>query len=157
LILYRISNHPDLTGLGGELADGRWHTREKGRRIVYTSDHPALCILEVLVHVDHVDDMPDHYQLLRMDVPDQHIADVGRLPKDWTTNLSFTRAEGNRWLTSGISGGLLVPSALAPFSRNCLLNPKVPAIAAIKPEVVGRFPFDQRLLGRYSSRTQRHA
>jgi RES domain-containing protein len=67
LILYRVSNHADLTGKGGELADGKWHTRQLGRRIVYLSDHPALCLLEILVHISERDWLPDWYQLLSVD------------------------------------------------------------------------------------------
>ncbi len=42
MILWRISNHDDLVGLGGEKADGRWHSAARGKRIVYLSEHPAL-------------------------------------------------------------------------------------------------------------------
>ena len=158
MILYRISNHADLSGLGGELADGRWHTRDKGRRIVYTSDHPALCILEILVHINNVEDMPNDYQLLRIEVSDEHIKHQGPMiveggdspSYDYLTNLAITQGLGNSWLHFEDSGGLLVPSVLAPFAKNCLLNPRVPEIAAIKPEVVGRFPFDKRLLRHFN-------
>jgi len=152
LILYRISNHSDLSGLGGELADGRWHTREKGRRVVYTSDHPALCILEILVHVK-IEDLPDDYQLLRIEVPDVHIVPVEdkfTLPDDWAVRMDSTQLAGDDWLTSELTAGMSVPSVLAPIARNCLLNPKVAAVAALKAEIIGRFPFDQRLAKRHA-------
>jgi RES domain-containing protein len=151
LILYRISNHQDLSGLGGELADGRWHTRQKGRRVVYTSDHPALCILEILVHIDK-NDIPDDYQLLRIDVPDTLIESADPILSGYTDEapgkIELTQQIGNQWLSDGQKGGLLVPSVLVPFAQNCILNPALPAIASIKPDVMGRFPFDQRLLTR---------
>lgn len=147
MILYRISNHADLTGKGGELAEGRWHTRQSGRRIVYLSDHPALALLESLVHMSERDWFPDSYQMLSVDVPDSLIARLSpeALADGWQNNLATTQQIGNHWLAS-LKGGLLVPSAVAPASMNCLLNPSVPEIKALDVEVVGRFPFDQRLL-----------
>ena len=149
MILYRISNHEDISGMGGELADGRWHTRRKGRRIVYTSDHPALCILEILVHIDK-DEIPADYQLLRIDVPDRLIESAAPILSEHTVSASadieLTQQIGNRWLSSAQKGGLLIPSVLVPIAQNCILNPTVSGIASIKPEVVGRFPFDERLL-----------
>ncbi|MEA2543931.1 MAG: hypothetical protein QOH35_5297, partial [Acidobacteriaceae bacterium] len=46
-LLWRISNHCDLQGMGGEKTDGRWHTAKRGKRIVYLSDYPALALIEV--------------------------------------------------------------------------------------------------------------
>jgi len=149
LILYRVSNHTGLTGKGGELADGRWHTRQLGRRIVYLSDHPALCLLEILVHIENEEQMPDTYQLLSVDVPDRLIEPLDResLPDGWQNNPAATQLIGNDWLASK-KGGLIVPSVVVPVAMNCLLNPLVHEIKALPTRVVGRFPFDKRLLRR---------
>lgn len=45
------------------------------------------------------------------------------LPEDWSGNLNVTRDIGNRWLSSGKSALLEVPSVIVPDARNCLLNP----------------------------------
>ena len=37
-VLWRISARRDLEGLGGEKADGRWHTAARGKRIVYLAE-----------------------------------------------------------------------------------------------------------------------
>ena len=67
--LWRISNHASLSGEGGLHASGRWHAR--GRRVVYLADHPASALLEVMVHLEiDAEDLPSHYQLLGVDVPD---------------------------------------------------------------------------------------
>jgi RES domain-containing protein len=150
LILYRVSNHADLTGRGGEFADGRWHTRQQGRRVVYLADHPALCLLETIVHVERDDEMPDTYQLLSVEIPDHLIEpiDSSLLSLDWQANIALTQDIGNNWLSASSKAGLLVPSVIVPVGKNCILNPLVPEIANIKPQVVGRFPFDKRLLSR---------
>jgi RES domain-containing protein len=147
LILFRVSNFVDLTGKGGELANGRWHTRQHGRRIVYLSDHPALCLLEMIVHVSREEEMPDTYQLLSLDLSDNLIEQVepGLLSEDWRSDPTVTQRIGNSWLLDGKSAGLLVPSVIVPVANNCLINPLVPAVATLRPKVVGRFPFDTRL------------
>ena len=49
--LWRISNCCDLEGIGGEKADGRWHTAARGKRILYLSEHPAIALIEVLANL----------------------------------------------------------------------------------------------------------
>lgn len=150
MILYRVSNHADLTGMGGELAEGRWHTRCPGKRIVYLSDHPALCLLEMLAQIDREADLPDTFQLLSVEVPNQLLEtlDEDDLPAAWQTNHTVMQEIGDKWLLERRSLGLLIPSVLAPIARNCLLNPLAPEAAALRIESLGLFPIDQRLLHR---------
>jgi RES domain-containing protein len=148
LILYRISNHADLSGMGGELAHGRWHTKRRDKRIVYLSDHPALCLLEMLAQVDRESDLPDSFQLLSVEVPDGLIQEVSPevLAESWRENYEPTQKLGDDWLRSRHSLGLMVPSALVPVGKNCLLNPGHPEAARLELKIVGRFPIDHRLL-----------
>ena len=77
--LWRISNHASLSGDGGLYASGRWHTR--GRRVVYLADHPASALLEVMVHLEiDAEDLPTHYQLLGVDVPDDLASEERQRP-----------------------------------------------------------------------------
>jgi RES domain-containing protein len=145
LKFYRISNHTDLLGLGGELADGRWHTRGPGKRIVYTSEHPALCILETLVHIGPLDEIPATYQLVEIDVPDAYIDEEIDPAVLKEQSIRGTRSIGDGWLESQRCGACLVPSAVVPYSWNCILNPRFAGIADLKVEVLGRFPYDARL------------
>ena len=66
--LWRISQHADLSGVGGLYARGRWHSR--GQPVVYLADHPASCLLEMLVQGARLDALPAAYQWLRVDAPD---------------------------------------------------------------------------------------
>jgi RES domain-containing protein len=67
--LWRISRHDDLDGIGGEKADGRWHTAAKGQRIVYLSEHPAVALLEVLANLKGNPRLfPDAYRMMKLDV-----------------------------------------------------------------------------------------
>jgi RES domain-containing protein len=144
--LWRISNHVDLTGIGGLRAAGRWHSQ--GRRIVYLADHPSSALLEMLVHMDR-DLIPPTYQLLRIVLPATiAIETVGlpELPADWRTETMASREIGDRWL-DGATGALLqVPSALSHQGQNFLLNPAHPDAATIVVAEIIRAPFDSRLL-----------
>ena len=65
--LWRISRHDDLDGIGGEKADGRWHTAAKGKRIVYLSEHPAVALVEVLANLKGNPRLfPDAYRMMKL-------------------------------------------------------------------------------------------
>lgn len=101
-LLWRISRHDDLDGVGGEKADGRWHTAAKGKRIVYLSEHPAVALLEVLANLKGNPRLfPDAYRLMKIDVH----------PKVWSA------AEH------------LAPSSLAPSSLAPPHDPRTPHLA----------------------------
>lgn len=143
--VWRVSRHDGLDGEGGLLAPGRWHSR--GRRVVYTADHPALAILEVLVHLE-IDPAvpPNGYVLFEIDVPAALAIDDAAVPAASLGDPAVTRAIGDRWLAAMSGSVLRVPSAIAPKARNFLLNPAHADTAKIA--VVGRTsdPFDPRLL-----------
>jgi RES domain-containing protein len=153
LILWRISNYPDLSGAGGLMHPGRWHTR--GRPIIYLAESAAGALLEALVHVEatHPGELPRNYQLLEIDVPDATSADNAlkldcpTLPEGWQKNLTITRRYGDEWLASGASLLLHVPSAVVGRTFNYLFNPLHRSAATWRIVSVARYPFDDRLLG----------
>ncbi len=148
MILWRISNYLDLSGLGGLRAAARWH--KAGAAIVYTASSPASALLEVLVHLELNDplQLPSHYQLLKIIVPDSlEMASVeeSSLAPNWRENVFATRDIGDSWLRTKSTALLAVPSALVPDTKNYLLDPQ--HLDAKKISIVGhgRFPFDFRL------------
>jgi RES domain-containing protein len=147
--LWRISNHADLSGDGGLLASGRWHSR--GGRILYLTDHPASALLEVLVHLDvDAEDLPDSYQLLAVDLFDSvGFQSIGEqdLPAGWADRAAVTRDLGDRWLRDGQTALLRVPSAIVPVAWNWLLNPAHADAAQARIAEIIHAPFDRRLLG----------
>ncbi|HEY4145746.1 RES family NAD+ phosphorylase [Pinirhizobacter sp.] len=145
--LWRISAFPGLTGEGGLYDDGRWHT--KGRRIVYTAEHPALAMIETLAHMRlPLTDIPLTLQLIRIEVLDDAAIDPQpNMPSGWQANDVTTRAIGDGWLKSKSSLLLPVPSSLIADATNYLVNPDHPQRATClvesKPEP---FWFDKRYL-----------
>ena len=148
MIFWRISNYADLTGAGGLLHRGRWHSR--GRPVVYLAESAASALLEVLVHIEasHPSELPRQYQLLEVEVPDDaSIIDVaGPLQEGWQDDLAASRRVGDRWLAEGASLLLRVPSAVVGRTFNVLYNPAHPQAPQCRIVSVAKYPFDDRLL-----------
>ncbi|KVQ01376.1 hypothetical protein WJ95_26980 [Burkholderia ubonensis] len=147
--LWRISNCADLKGIGGLRAGGRWHFA--GQPVVYLAEHPALALLETLVHLEiaSVAQLPNGYQLLRVEVPDSvAVAEIAEhdAPADWRTNPDWTKGAGTEWLQTKPSALLRVPSAVVPHAHNFLLNPLHPAVAEIRVAEILQAPYDSRIL-----------
>lgn len=146
--LWRISNYADLKGVGGLRASGRWHFA--GQPVVYLAEHPASALLEILVHqqLNHSEQVPDSYQLLRIEVPDDiGIAELREAdtPQNWRADMPWTQSAGTEWLAGGATALLKVPSAILP-ATNFLLNPAHPD--AVRLEIVEaiRVSHDRRIL-----------
>ncbi|WP_247320099.1 RES family NAD+ phosphorylase [Bradyrhizobium sp. 141] len=118
-----------------------------GRRIVYLADHPSSALLEMLVHIDR-DLIPLTYQLLRIAIPDDMVAETVEveLPSHWRSSTMASREIGDRWLDRSTSVLLQVPSAISAQGSNFLLNPAHPDAARIGVAEVIQAPFDPRLL-----------
>ncbi len=148
MILWRISNHADLSGSGGLLHSGRWHSR--GRPVVYLAESPAGALVEALVHVQATcaAELPKHYQLLEIALPDDVLGDdvSPKLGRTWRDEPAITRALGDAWLAAQGSLLLRVPSAVVGRSFNRLFNPQHAQAASAKVMSVARYPFDDRLL-----------
>ena len=147
MTLWRISRHDDLQGLGGERADGRWHTARRGKRIVYLSEHPALALIEVLVNIHYnTQIMPDRFRLMKVRVPDSVIVEAApELSKEWRNDLVHSRFVGDSWLEAGTSALLAVPSAPSPDSTNYLLNASHASAREMVVESCRWLEYDRRL------------
>lgn len=141
--VWRISNYADLSGRGGELAAGRWNNI--GVPVVYCADHPALALLEILVHVD-AEDLPERYQLLEIEVPDDVTITQPELPSKWRKDLRATRRIGSNFIRDAPSAVMKVPSILIPHGYNFLINPRLSGDAGIVIANTTLHPFDDRLL-----------
>lgn len=120
---------------------GRWH--KQGRPVVYTSEASALAILETFVHLEWKT-VPASYQLLRIEASDDleiesHPAIIA------PAKMEDSAAWGDEWLASGRTALASVPSAIAPLSRNILINPLHVGTAAIRLIDHSRWPWDKRL------------
>jgi RES domain-containing protein len=144
MILWRISRHRDLSGVGGLKASGRWH--HAGQPIVYLAGSPSAVLLEVCVHTS-ANDVPPEYTLLKIEGPDAKIAVIKPedLPPDWATRVDVTRDLGTEWLRENRGALLQVPSAIVPETSNFLFNPIHADAAKFSIMDVFAYPFDVRL------------
>lgn len=149
MILWRLTRqaNADLSGRGGEVADGRWHTR--GRPVVYCAASAALAVLEVRVHLDlPLDLLPDDYVLMRIAPPDDLAVRTIRpsdLPTGWRSREDLCRPLGDAWLAEGSTALLSVPSAIVEVERNVLLNPRHPEARYVTVVEMTPFGWDERL------------
>ncbi|MEL7466723.1 MAG: RES family NAD+ phosphorylase [Pseudomonadota bacterium] len=138
MILWRLTDrrYADLSGEGARRHGGRWNS--PGCAVVYLAEHPALAVLEVLVHLDLPYDLiPDSYVMMRVDAPDDHYPTADAAPD--------ARAYGDEWLAAGASPLLRVASVIAPHSFNWLLNPEHTGAARVAVTEAPPFQFDERL------------
>jgi RES domain-containing protein len=130
MLLWRVSNHPDLTGVGGTLFEGRWH--RKGQLVTYLAEHPALALLEHIVHLEiDPDDLPSTYKLSSVEVPaavkieSLSEDDLDSIAAGWRSSTNACQKASDPWFASAPTVLLGVPSVVVP-GRNYLLNPDHP-------------------------------
>src|SRR5215469_2262248 len=144
MVLWRISRHRDLRGIGGLKAAVRWHYA--GRPIVYLAETPAAALLEVCVHTS-ANDVPPEFTLLKVEGPDLEVPSISvdALPQDWPSRLAVTRDVGTAWLEKNENVLLRVPSAIVPETRNYLFNPAHRQALEFRIVEAMGYPFDSRL------------
>src|SRR5260370_12139286 len=143
MVLWRISRHRDLNGIGGLNASGRWHY--PGQPVVYLSENPASALLEVCVHTA-ANDVPPEFTLVRIEGPDLVVAAIAEadLPERWQGLHDTTRNLGTDWLRRNEAALLRIPSAIVPQTANFLYNPLHPDSARFQIVEELTYPFDLR-------------
>lgn len=147
--LWRVSRHRDLTGVGGLLVAGRWHTQ--GHPVTYAAEHQGTAQLEWLAHLEvAADDFPRTIPFSELDVADgvsEAELRENDLPDGWRGDRRVTQRLGDEWLDSRSSALLFVPSLVVP-ARNALINPAHPDAGRIRVVRTFDYPLDSRLLWR---------
>ena len=147
MIVYRLSKAQyaqDLSGKGAELVGGRWNSR--GNAMLYTSQSIALCVTEIAVHVS-LGILPKDYQLIHIEIPDEDLLEMKRLPKDWQSfpHSNSTQMIGDKFLKEHKHLVFKVPSAAVQGEFNYLVNPRHKNFNQIKIVKIEDFNFDERL------------
>jgi RES domain-containing protein len=134
-------------GEGARHSGGRWNS--KGSRMVYTSAHASLAILEVLVGLGDSGMLPA-YSLASVDFDERLFErlDVASLTPDWRHSPAPPELQriGDLWLTRKSSAVLAVPSALVDTEENYLINPQHANFASLRINSPKTFEFDSRLV-----------
>lgn len=134
-------------GEGARVEGGRWNS--PGTPVVYTSQSAALAALELLVHLGRGSILAA-YVLMPCTFDDAVVSRVDRkrLPKNWRSYPAPPELQliGDKWVKSGTSAVLEVPSAVIETDVNYLLNPLHADFHAIRVMDPQSFEFDLRLL-----------
>jgi len=151
MLLYRIAKTAyvrDLTGFGAKLYGGRWNRR--GTAVIYTSETRALATIEYLVHVSR-QNLPRDLSMAVMEVPDDSTSErvpAQSLPKNWRDFPAPPELAdlGTRWVQTGRSFLLIVPSVVVTREYNVLLNPLHAEMDRVVLRTVETYDMDQRLV-----------
>ena len=152
MLLYRLvlPEHADtaFSGEGARRFGGRWNP--KGCSVAYTSTHPSLALIELLVHL-RPERMPKRLLLCAASLPDDipmRYLRIGELPSNWAEipGPPELRAIGAAWIEKRESLLLSVPSAVVPEESNILINPLHPQAKTMEILEPKPFRFDSRLL-----------
>src|SRR5215204_6893825 len=133
-----------FTGEGAKREGGRWNG--VGIPVVYLAESRALAILEVLVHLRR-DDFLKYYRLIAVTFDSGLVQELApaELPANWRQDPppGSTMRVGDRWIASGKSAALRVPSTIVPVESNFLLNPVHPDFAKVTFGIPEPFRFNR--------------
>lgn len=156
--VYRIERakylNDALKGIGAAQSRGaRWNSFQT--RLVYTAESRALAILEIAVHLDFSEDLPNDRFLLEIDIPDfisiQKLA-WNSLPLGWNAIPpgKVSQGMGDDFAGKRNSAILQVPSVIVPQECNYLINPLHDEVQSIQITDVQPLMLDGRLAGKLS-------
>lgn len=150
--VYRIEREKyldsTLKGIGAALTEGfRWNS--PNTYLVYTSESRALATLEVSVHLDLSEDLPDDRYYVEIEIPnDVEILELRPedLPENWAAKppILETQFIGDDFVNDNNAAVLKVPSCIVPPESNYLINPNHPDTAKIKIISIAPLNFDIR-------------
>lgn len=153
MIVYRIEREKyledTLKGKGASMAKGyRWNSLNTA--MVYTAQSRALATLEVAVHLDLSEDLPNDRYYVAIEIPtNMVILEVDRddLPENWDAKppSSITQTIGDDFVNYNEAAVLKVPSSIVPQEFNYLINPQHKDAGKIKVIHNTRMQFDSRL------------
>lgn len=144
---YRIAvgRYPLFDGTGAMNAGGRWNS--PGRPVIYGSLSQGCAMLEVLAHAN-IGKLPKHSEMIVINIPDDvsiENLDPNNLPGwDHPNNLASCQY-GDDWINSARTAVLIVPSVIAPYDRNIVINQRHPEFSRITASPQTPVAWDIRL------------
>jgi RES domain-containing protein len=116
--------------------------------MVYLAQSVPGAILEVVVHLLESTVLPDGLKLIQVKCPkgiEYQTVEEDGLPEGWPTDPKITRERGDAWLVQCKTALISVPSAIAPKTRDFLLNPEHPDACRVTVYEDLEFDFESRL------------
>jgi RES domain-containing protein len=141
-----------LKGIGASKSKGfRWNSFNTS--MVYTAESRALALLEIAVHLDLSEDLPNDRVVLSIEIPDDLPIlwlDEKKLPKNWNIHppTNITQQIGDQFVLQSKAAVLKVPSSIVSDEFNYLINPNHPDIKKIKIKEKKALAMDKRIFAR---------
>jgi RES domain-containing protein len=138
-----------LQGIGAASTEGyRWNSLNTF--LVYAAESRALAILEVSVHLDLSEDLPNDRFYVEIDIPDDVAIfelSMDELPENWDAKSPILETQfiGDDFVAQKNAAVLKVPSAIVPPEFNYLINPNHPDAVKITVVSIQPLQFDNRL------------
>jgi RES domain-containing protein len=153
MVVFRIEREKylqtTLSGIGASMTDGyRWNSLNT--KIVYATETRALATLEVSVHLDLSEDLPNDRYFVEIEIPDDITileVQLQDLLDSWDAKppSSSTQTIGDDFVLYNEAAILKVPSSIIPQEFNYLLNPNHKDASRIKVVSKAKMRFDSRL------------
>ncbi len=138
-----------LESIGASMSEGfRWNS--KNTHLVYSAESRALALLEIAVHLDLSEDLPDDRYFIEIDIPDNikiETLNISDLPSDWAAKPPTAKTQyiGDDFVKSKVSAVLKVPSCIIQQEHNYLINPHHSDTKKIKVTLQEKLVIDERL------------
>lgn len=135
-----------LSGTGASMSKGyRWNSINT--KVVYAAESRALATLEVSVHLDLAEDLPNDRFYLEIEIPNDMVileVKIEDLPDDWNAKppTVTTQTIGDDFVFEEDAAVLKVPSSIVPQEYNYLINPNHPDSKKIKVTTKTSMTFD---------------
>lgn len=150
--VYRIEREKyletTLKGFGAASTEGyRWNSLNT--YLVYSAESRALATLEVSVHLDFSEDLPNDRYYVEIDIPDEvEILELRTedLPHNWDIYPPSLETQyiGDDFVKDNEAAVLKVPSSIVPPEYNYLINPNHPDARRITVVAKKQLTFDRR-------------
>ena len=147
LLAYRIGDgrFPLFDGRGAMLAGGRWNS--PGLPVIYGALSQSCAMLEVLAHTN-IGKLPQFHKMIIIEIDAAIQVEkivAGQIPAWDHRNQIASRQYGDVWLRSQRSVALIVPSVIAKYDHNIVINPLHPDFSKIRTSKPEEMMWDLRL------------
>ncbi len=149
MIVYRLSHTKYAHALSGEGARkqrlNRWNSY--GTSMIYTSDSPALCALELSQHLPPFYPR-DLYKIMTIELPDDPPLEIESSfykKSNWRLDLRTTQTLGDLFIKEKKSLCMKVPSVLLHSCFNFLINPEHPKFKNVNILASEDFPLEGKI------------
>ena len=149
MIVYRVCGSKYSNNISGESSkkqkNNRWNSF--GTPMLYTSDSPALCAVEIHQYLPP-SFVPKQYSLLQIEIPDEDILLVDASffeSEKWIDEISITQTLGDFFIQENKFLVMKVPSAMISACFNYLINPNHKDFSKVKIIESLAFPIEGKL------------